>query len=292
MSLVVVGSIAVDMIVMSDIRPKKGETVIGKEIKTAFGGKGANQAVSISSLGGDVKMLGVVGDDENGKECLNNLKNKNVDINNINIEKGTTGTAIITLAEGDNSIIVIKGNNDKVDEQYILENEEIIKNASLVLIQLEIPIKAVEKVIELCKKYSKKIILNPAPAIELDEKIIDNVDYLTPNEHECRIILNDFDSDINTILKKYKNKLIITQGEKGAIFHNGTEVVTVPTLEVKAVDTTGAGDTFNGALAYAINNGDDLQSAIMFANKAGALSVTKLGAQGGMPTLDEINKLK
>ncbi len=288
--IVVVGSINVDLVFTSDIRPKAGETVLGNDFRIVAGGKGANQAVAASKLGADVIVIGCVGDDANGEYSLNNFREFNVNTSCITkINDIPTGVANITVAENDNSIIVISGANYKMDRVLIDRYKKEILKADIVVLQLEIPIDTVEYTLDLCYKNNIKTILNPAPAVRLDKNLIEKASYLTPNEHECRIIFNeDKDTDIKSILRKYPNKLMITMGEKGVMYFDGNDVVIVPAYSVEAVDTTGAGDTFNGAFARAIVNNYDLKNAIDFANKAASKSVTKLGAQAGMPRLEDL----
>jgi ribokinase len=162
----------------------------------------------------------------------------------------------------------------------------------MVLLQLEIPLDTVQYVLDLCQEHGVPAVLNPAPAQKLPADMIEKAAYVTPNEHECRIVLDDFTSPVEELLAKYPNKLLMTEGEHGVRFHNGTEIVRVPSISVEVVDTTGAGDTFNGALAVALAEGKELEQAIRFANLAAGVSVTKLGAQGGMPTRDTLQELQ
>ena len=288
--IVVVGSINVDLVFTSDIRPKAGETVLGNDFRIVAGGKGANQAVAASKLGADVTVIGCVGDDANGEYSLNNFREFNVNTSCITkIKDIPTGVANITVAENDNSIIVISGANYKLDRALIDRYKKEILKADIVVLQLEIPMDTVEYTLDLCYKNNIKTILNPAPAVRLDKNLIEKASYLTPNEHECRIIFNEEkDTDIKSILRKYTNKLMITMGEKGVMYFDGNDVVIVPAYSVEVADTTGAGDTFNGAFARAIVNNYDLKNAVDFANKAASKSVTKLGAQAGMPRLEDL----
>lgn len=288
--VVVVGSINVDLVFTSDIRPNAGETVLGKDFNTIPGGKGANQAVAASRLGSEVYMIGCVGDDGNGQFSIDNFKKNGVDVSAIAIDKiSPTGVANIIVAENDNSIIVVSGANYKVTKEMIDANKDLITSADIVLVQLEIPMDVTEYTVNMCYENNVKVILNPAPAVKLSENIIDKASYITPNEHECRIIFGlDENDSIDEMLKKYPEKLLITVGSKGVKYHNGNDIVTVPANKVEVVDTTGAGDTCNGALAAALVSGYNLYDAIAFANKAAGISVTKLGAQGGMPRLEDL----
>ncbi|MEL7648163.1 MAG: ribokinase [Sedimentibacter sp.] len=287
---VVVGSINVDLVFTSDVRPKAGETVLGTTFSTIPGGKGANQAVAASKLGAESFMIGCVGDDSNGEFSINNLNSMKVDTSFIEKIKGIpTGVANIIVAEQDNSIIVIPGANYEITIETIDKYKDIILSADIVLLQLEIPMKVVEYTAKLCRNNNVRVLLNPAPALELPQSLIEDASYITPNEHELNIILGKQD-DLDETLKKYPNKVIVTMGSKGVKYFDGSELKIVPSFKVEVVDTTGAGDTFCGGLAAALVRGDSLSEAIMFANKAAALSITKLGAQSGMPTLEEIMK--
>jgi ribokinase len=286
--IVVIGSINADLVAITNKRPLRGETVLGEDFFIVPGGKGANQAVAASRLGAEVDMVGCIGNDSNGEYLYASLKNEGVNVDYIKrITDVSTGTAVITLAEGENSIIVIPGTNYKVTTQIIKDMENVFIKADIVILQLEIPIETVEYVASLCKGKNIPVILNPAPAVKLSKELIENVSYITPNEHEYEIVF-DTNEEINELLKKYPNKLLITQGDKGVVFNNGKDLVTVDSIEADVIDTTGAGDTFNGALAYALTNQYDLKNAIHFANTAAGLSVTKLGAQTGMPSLKEV----
>jgi len=288
----VVGSINVDMVFTSNVRPKAGETVLGSTFSIIPGGKGANQAVAASKLGAKTCMIGCVGDDSNGEFSIKNLNLMNVDTKCIQTVQGVpTGVANIVVAEQDNSIIVISGANYEITRETIDKYKDVIISADIVLLQLEIPLEAVEYTAELCRKNNVKVLLNPAPAVELPKSLIENVSYITPNEHELNIILGK-QNNTDEIMKRYPNKLIVTMGSKGVKYYDGNEMKLMPSYEVEVVDTTGAGDTFCGALGAALVRGDVLEDAIKFANKAAALSITKLGAQSGMPTLEEINNKK
>ncbi|MFD3446577.1 ribokinase [Microbacteriaceae bacterium 4G12] len=290
-NIAVVGSIAMDLVTVSSKRPKAGETVIGEAFHTVPGGKGANQAVAAARLGAKVTMIGAVGQDNHGKMVLDNLQNEQIFIGNVEaVTHTTTGTAHIVLAEGDNSIVVIPGANNAVDQSVIGRAKELLLQANLVVVQLEIPLETVKYVIDMCHEHHVPVVLNPAPAQPLSKDLLDKVAYITPNEHECRIVLDDFESPVEELLAKYPNKLLMTEGEKGVRFHNGTNIVHVPSISVQPVDTTGAGDTFNGALAVALAEGQDLEAAIRFGNLAAGISVTKLGAQGGMPTKEVLRE--
>jgi ribokinase len=291
--IVVVGSINADMVFTSSIRPKAGETVLGESFSIIPGGKGANQAVAASKLGAESFMVGCVGKDSNGEFSIDNFNKYNVNTDCVEVISDVpTGVANIVVAEEDNSIIVIPGSNYKITKAMIDKHKEVILSADIVLLQLEIPIEIVEYTAELCKKNNVKVLLNPAPAKRLSESLIENSTYITPNEHEIKIILGKKSEDeIEALLKQYPNKIIVTMGSEGVKYFD-EEIKTIPAFKIDVVDTTGAGDTFCGSLATALVNGKMLPDAISFANKAAALSTTKLGAQSGMPTIEELNNLK
>lgn len=285
----VVGSINVDLVVKAQRRPSKGETIFGENFSVHPGGKGANQAVAIARLGGDVRMLGCVGDDIYGEAMIENLRKNGVNTEGIRrVENISTGVASIVVAENDNSIIVVKAANEFVDVDYIKSVEDKILKSDFVLMQYEIPMETVEYVVELCHKNNIKVILNPAPINKLSEKAIGMVDYIIPNEHEAVLLFEGID-DLETLLRKHPNKIIATLGEKGAAYCDRNVIVNIPVMEgIKVVDTTGAGDTFSGAFAKAISENMDIEEAVKFAQCAAGMSVEKFGAQEGMPTLEDL----
>jgi len=283
--IVVVGSINVDLVISCDHFPAIGETMFGNDFATFFGGKGANQAVCAAKLDTEVVMVGCVGNDDNGKAALENLNKHRVNTDYISIIDQPTGVALITVAENDNQIIVIKGANAYVDEQVIEKAIIKLDHADLVMLQLEIPLTTVQMVIDHCYEKKIPVIINPAPYQDIPVSMIDKATYITPNKGE---LANMFKSDQLTSLAKYPNKLIMTAGSDGVYFHDGEQIVHLPSNKVNVVDTTGAGDTFNGALAVGIVNQLSLKEAIIFAQKAAAIAIGKMGAQTAMPTLNEI----
>lgn len=289
MRIGVVGSINMDMTVTAQRIPGKGETITGDAIAYIPGGKGANQAVAAARLGADVTMFGCVGNDDHGKALIENLKNEGIHTEYIKVrENQVTGLAVITVAESDNCIIVLAGANNTVDIEYINGIKEKLLTCDIVLLQQEILQETVEYVIGLCASHGVKVILNPAPARELKRELIELLDYITPNEHEARIIFGET-ADTESLLKQYPEKLIITQGEKGVIYiDHEKKAVALPARKSNVVDTTGAGDTFNGAFAVALGLYDNMEKALAFAVLASGLSVEKFGAQGGMPKLKDV----
>lgn len=290
MKISVVGSINMDMVVTAERIPSKGETLLGSSFDLIPGGKGANQAVAMSRLGASVEMYGCVGDDPNGELLVKNLAAEGVVTDHIEKVQGApTGVALITVGENDNTIVVVAGANGCVDRAYIDRVADSLKESQLVVLQHEIPIDTVEYIVDMCAESGIPVLLNPAPAAPLSEKTIEKINYMTPNEHEEKILFGDHDAEL--LLKKYPEKLIITLGSAGvmAAMKNG-EIIQVPARKSHIVDTTGAGDTFNGAFAVMISEGADLETALRFANTAAGMSTEKFGAQGGMPSREDVVK--
>ena len=288
--IVVVGSCNIDITVECDRWAKPGETIFGNRLTVNPGGKGANQAVAAARLGAEVKMVGCIGDDVYGQLVQKALKDNNVDANYVKVLPGeNSGTAHITVAENDNSIIVIKAANDLVSPALIDEAWDAIKEADIVLLQHEIPAATNAYVIEKCFEAGVPVMLNPAPVAPVPPELLEKVTYLTPNEHEAAILFAG--QGKADILGRNQGKVIMTLGSKGVAYAEKGQVYNVPGFKVKPVDTTGAGDTFNGAFAVARANGKNMYDSISFANAAAALSVQKLGAQGGMPYLNEVEEM-
>lgn len=288
--IAVIGSCNVDLTVEADRRPGAGETVMGRRLIISPGGKGANQAVAAARVGADVWMIGCVGDDANGQMMMDTLKREGIHTDYVKVIPGvTTGTAHITLAEGDNSIIVVKGANDCVDEACIDEAWDVIKSCDMVLLQHEIPLETNAYVIRRAAEEGVSVMLNPAPFAEVPQELIEKTAYVTPNEHEAALMFPGKTKD--EILRSPGCRVIMTVGKDGVAFGEDGKTVTVPGFTVPVVDTTGAGDTFNGAFAAAKSEGMSLREAVRFANAAAALSIGKIGAQGGMPRRSEVEEM-
>lgn len=288
--IVVIGSVSTDFIIHSDKRPLVGETIIGQSYSNSFGGKGANQAITCARLGVETSFIGCVGTDIYGEKLVRNLNSNGVTTSSmVSVKDSPSGVAFITLAEGDNSIIVIPGANDKVSTNVVEQSIEEILKANLVIIQNEIPLETIQYIIEVCHKNSISILLNPAPALRLDESYIDMVTFLTPNESEFDAMFED--QLLEDVLEKYPNKLVVTLGERGAIYHSGEKLVQMTAVFTEeVVDTTGAGDTFNGTFACGICAGLTMSDSIQLANIASSMSIQKEGAQGGIPTLEQLQQ--
>ena len=287
----VVGSINMDMTVLAERIPLKGETLKGENLRYIPGGKGANQAVAMAKLGAEVEMFGCVGDDDAGQKLIANLRNVGVETRNIRVmPQTTTGLAIITTDENDNTIIVVAGANNCVDIAYVESVREQILECELILLQNEIPQETIAYVIDLCRVNGVKVLLNPGPARPVSEELIEKLTYSTPNEHEA-VILFGKERTFEEMMAQYPEKLIITQGSRGVsvCLKNGA-ILHIPAFKANVVDTTGAGDTLNGAFAAAVIRGEPIEKALMYANIAASLSTEKHGAQGGMPTDDEVRQ--
>ena len=289
--IVVVGSISTDFVVTASKRPEIGETVTGLDFKTTFGGKGANQAVASARLGANVYMIGTVGVDIFGNELVGNLEKNHIHTDFVErVTHKPSGSAHITIVDGDNNIVFIPGANNEIDPARITALTEVIQDADIVVVQNELPQETVTAVIDLCYENGVKVIYNPAPARKVDQSIFEKTTYFTPNENEFHQLFENL--SISEGLAKYPNKLILTMGSKGVYYHDGTSEQQIPAYKVVPTDTTGAGDTFNGAFAVAISSGLDMAESIRFGNLAASLSIQKFGAQGGMPSLEEMKESK
>lgn len=286
----VLGSISTDFVVETAVRPQVGETVEGNEFSTSFGGKGANQAVASSRLGAQVSMIGAVGEDTFGDELLKNLEQNGVFTGDVERVTQSSGSAFIVLQDGDNSIIYVPGANGAYTKEHLKALSQpggTLETTDMVLVQNETPQAVVEELIRTCQDKDIPLLYNPAPARVIAHEWVEKVAFLTPNETEFAVMFPN--ESMDDVLKQYPNKLIVTLGDKGAKFFDGEEIKLVPSVKVdKVVDTTGAGDTFNGSFAFAYAHGLDIRNSIKFANLAAALSIQKAGAQGGAPTLEEM----
>ena len=299
-NICVIGSLNMDLVVNVDTMPKPGQTIIGSNFKEVPGGKGANQAVAMTRLNGNVSMIGKVGEDGFGQTLINSLKNDKVDTTYIQTSKGATGVALITVDKNaQNSIVVSPGANFEVKEDDIDNNIEAIKNSDIVVLQLETPLNTLKYALNKAKELNKYTILNPAPAVKLDDEIIKNVDLLTPNETELEIISGvsieteeDIQKAAQIMIEKGVKELIVTLGSKGSLYINKEKSMFKKAYKVEAVDTTAAGDSYTGALAVALSQDKNIEDAMDFASKVGALSVLKEGAQSSLPTLEDVKNFR
>lgn len=287
--IAVVGSINMDLVTSSPRFPQPGETLMGTSFQRFMGGKGANQAVAAARLGACVSMVGAVGGDGFGREALANLKQEGIDVSGVLVLKDApTGMANITVAEGDNHIIVVSGANFGITPDHIAACEKQIAAADIVLAQLEIPMECVFAAAKLAQKHGKPFVLNPAPAQKLPAELLDLVTLLTPNAHELAISLGlPENTPAEELIARAPCQVLMTRGSEGALYSDGQgKLHRQAGFKVTPVDTTGAGDTFNGA--FAVFRAEGMETAVRKANAAAALSVTKAGAQGGMPASAEL----
>ncbi|MTD41430.1 ribokinase [Erwinia sp. CPCC 100877] len=293
--VVVLGSINMDMVMETDRLPKVGETLLGDTIDYYVGGKGANQAVAAARMGVPVSLIAKIGDDTFGSKVYRHLKQEQIDVEAVSTEKNIfTGVASIFKLKEDNAIVVLPGANMLLNEVDAVINEKTTAQ-DVFLAQLEIPLETVKKGLALAKEAGAITILNPAPYSEAVIEMLPFVDIITPNETEFEGLLGRALSDPKKLeeemliwAEQYQTQLIVTRGGQGISYTTTNEVVTIPAEKVTVVDTTGAGDTFNGILAASLAQGKPLAEAIRLSGKGATLSVTKLGAQTGMPTLAEI----
>ena len=296
--ILVVGSSNTDLIIKVPDIPRPGETLLGGEFQTFPGGKGANQAVAAARAGGDIVLIGSVGDDDYGKAAVKGYKLDNINTENVKICKNVpSGIAMITISDkGENAITVAPGANAKLMPADLDEAEEAFREADYMLVQLEIPIETVQKAVELCNEFDTRVILNPAPAADLSDEILAGIDIITPNETEAERLTGISVTNEQSALKASRvlhergvNTVIITLGSEGAFFsvHDSNHYQMVEGFKVNVVDTTAAGDVFNGQLAVSLTEGMSLVEAIRSAHGAAALSVQNLGAQSSVPRREE-----
>jgi ribokinase len=294
--LLVIGSANMDVIIEVDKVPKAGESTICGNIKTAPGGKGANQAVAAARLGCPTTFVGKIGDDEYGKALLSNLEENKVDITYVTESEAHTGIAYIILeSNGQNRILVSAGANLTFNEKDLKLIESIIDDYEMILLQLEIPLNTIEAIIHLAKSKNKKIIVDAGPVRKCNIEMFRGIDILSPNETEMEKLtgmeiknIEDGLKAANLLLKKGIGKIVLKMGEKGALFVDNNGYKLIPAYKTKVIDTTAAGDAFTAALAVRLLEGSDIIPAIEYANKVGALTVTKMGAQPSLPYRCEV----
>jgi ribokinase len=295
--IVVVGSSNTDMIVKVPRIPKPGETILGGVFATAAGGKGANQAVAAARAGGEVGLVARVGDDMFGEKAVQGFIADKIDVKHVKKDKeNPSGVALIFVgADGENSIAVASGANGTLSAEDVKSARKIIESAHILVLQLEVPLATVQAAAALAAKAGVKVILNPAPACPLGDDILKNVSIITPNESEAELLTGikvvdekSAERAAQVLIDKGVETVLVTLGPKGAWIKTRNISQLVTGFVVKAVDSTAAGDVFNGALAVALAEKKSLLEAARFANAAAALSVTKLGAQPSAPTRQEI----
>ncbi len=297
--ILVIGSTNMDIIAMVDHLPVPGETVGNADLARAHGGKGANQAVAAARAGGKVTFITCIGEDDDGKKMHDSFREDGINTEQVSIiPEVPTGTALIFVdRKGENCIAVAPGANNYLSNAIIDEAEALIKDTDLVLLQLEIPFETIQHICKLASRHKKRIILNPAPARELDEDVLGSLEYLVLNETEAEIIAGQkvTDDNIEAVCRAIKDMgpehIILTLGSRGSYVFDKKVQQYVESFTVKAVDSTAAGDTFCGAFAVSIlSREQDIITAVRFANAAGALSVTRQGAQTSIPGVKEIEQ--
>lgn len=297
MSVLVVGSFMMDIITTTTTIPQPGQTVIGQNYNVFPGGKGINQAVSAKRLGSEVYMAGALGDDSYGSDFRNVMETEKINAQSVLTKDKRTGLGNVVLNQdtAENQIIVIPGANLSYTIDDLNKIEELIKHANVIVSQLEVSFDVVYELARMCGKHHKKLILNPAPAAHLDEEIFKYVTHLTPNETELEILANTkITSEKETIaacqmlLDKGVKNVIVTLGSKGSMWVTKDFIKKHPGFKTKAIDTIGAGDSFNGALAYGLDNNLNVDEILNIANASGALCVTKHGAIPSIPNMEEV----
>lgn len=294
--ILVIGSSNTDMVVKTDELPLPGETKLGGIFFMNAGGKGANQAVAAARLGGRVTMVANLGDDIFGRQTLEGLKKENINTDYVFIDESKpSGTALIIInAKGENCIVVAPGANSNLLPAHI-EKVENLHGASVILLQLEIPMDTIDHISNLAKLNKQKLILNPAPAQKLSGELLKGLYLITPNEteafHLTGIRVNDettASAAAGVLISKGVENVIITLGSEGAFFQNGHSKIKVNAPVVETLDSTAAGDTFNGAIAVAITENMSWENAMRFAVQAASISVTRMGAQSSVPYRKEM----
>ena len=297
--ILIIGSSNTDMTVRTEKLPLPGETVLGGTFTMGHGGKGANQAVAAKRLGGDVAFVCKVGKDLFGDSSVKGYECEGIDTSHILYSELPSGVALISVdAYAENSISVASGANLDFSPEDIRSMEKVIKDASILLLQLEIPVETVLEAARIASEAGVYVILNPAPACKLPEEIYRYVSLLIPNETEAGqmsgISISDCDSAesaARALMKSGTKNVIITLGSKGSMIYgeNGSEFI--PSRKVDAVDTTAAGDTYCGALSVALAEGKTLHDAAVFATAASSIAVTRRGAQDSIPTRSEVDNV-
>jgi len=298
--IIVVGSINIDLVARTERIPVPGETISGHDFQVHPGGKGANQAVAVARLGYPVQLIGRLGNDGFGLQLREHLQRDGVGLGGVMASEGASGVAIIVVSSsGENCIVVTPGANALLTPQDLDDNIEILRSAGIVLTQLEIPIETVEHLANLCLREGIPLMLDPAPAVALPDDLLRKVSWLTPNESEAAFFAGaavESDSDPQFIAKALMamgpRNVALKRGSRGAYVAtaDGAGKAIAP-FRVEAVDTTAAGDCFNGAFAVALSNGSDAATSARFAAAAAAISITRAGAQPAMPSVHEVQEI-
>ena len=299
-TIIVVGSVNMDLVVRCERLPREGETVFGSDFQMIPGGKGANQAVAAARLGAKTFMAGRVGQDTFGEQLLGNLREEGIDVDNLRADADApTGVALIDIiASGNNSIVVAPGANMANAPQDLDALVPALKEADALVVQLEVPLPVVERSLELAREHGATSVLDAGPAVECPSTILAKADVVSPNETEAEAITGIQVTDVASAERAARKLLsqgvtiaVLKLGESGALVANGESVEHVPGYQISPVDTTAAGDAFTASLALRLAQGDALPDATRYANAVGACACTKLGAQPAMPTPAEVEAL-
>ena len=292
--IVVVGSLNMDLVVRSPRHPQPGETLLGTEFHTFPGGKGANQAVAAARLGGQVKLIGRVGADAFGAALLQTLSQDGVDTRHVEpLKEAPTGVALITVDDaGQNTIVVVPGANGELSPPDLLAAESAFEGASVVVMQLEVPVLTVTYAADLARRHGARVVLNPAPAQPLSAALLRQVDALIPNQSEAALLTGCAlaGDAARRLLASGVRSVIVTLGEDGVLIAEGETATHLPAHRVSVVDTTAAGDAFVGAFAVALAEGRTVHEAAAWGTAAGALAVTRAGAQPSLPARAELEQ--
>jgi len=295
----VIGSINIDVVIRCPRVPKEGESLVGHDLKMIPGGKGANQAVAAAKLGARTFMVGRVGDDRFGPDLISSLEGLGVDVSEVRKDPSApTGTALVMILEnGNNSIVVVKGANDRVTPGDVERASDLIGSSDVLLLQLEIPLETVAYAEKKAREMGVRVVLDAGPAIKCPEEIIRGADIISPNETEAEATtgikvddLRSARSAAEALLEMGAREVVLKLGSDGSLWAKKGLVKHFPAVKVDPVDPTAAGDVFTGALAVRLAWGDRMEDAIRYANFAGAFSVTRLGAQPSIPSLDELEE--
>jgi ribokinase len=299
--IVVAGSINMDLVVRTPRMPLPGETLTGSDFRTISGGKGANQAVAAARMGARVSLIGCVGGDAFGAELRDRLAADGIDLNHVAvIHDAATGVAVILVDAGSqNCIVIAAGANAMLTPESIDRAAAAIEQAQVLICQLETPLPAVQRAIEIARRQGKRVVLNPAPAQALDPGLLRQVDYLIPNETEAALLTGVAVTDIASaevaaqrLRAQGADVVLLTLGAKGVLLADGAGTTLLPALSVKAVDSTAAGDTFVGGFAVGLAEGLSLAQAVMLGQRAAAISVTRFGAQTSIPHRADVDAFK
>lgn len=299
--IVVVGSINMDLVTSTERIPSEGETVSGTDFQIHPGGKGANQAVAVARLSYPVRMIGRLGDDAFGQQLRTHLDSAGADIEGVKTSQGASGVAVIMVSQkGENSIVITPGANALLTSRDLDESLEIIRSAGLVLTQLEIPLETVEHLAHICRRECVPLILDPAPACELPPHLFEYIAWFTPNQTEAAFFrsrsrgaeISDPAAVASDLLDRGVRGVVLKLGARGAYLDCGDgEAQAIDPFPMKAVDTTAAGDAFNGAFATGLMLGKTPVESARFASAAAAISVTRAGAQPSLPSMAELEQL-